>query len=324
MLAFRLPMFFRFLHTIAVALLFVGADIAVATIDDGLVLHLPMRADLRDHSPKTHAVEISGRVELRDGAAWFGGKEDWLELPFIPLNERAFTVSMWLKPTGDGPTYGVLMQWDRNETNHILHLVIRDGWRPRFGFYVNDVVSPVSLSNAGGWQHLVFQYTGTHQQIWINGRLICCRVAESYRGTRGPTFIGRNPDWNNVPGRDYEGGMSDFRIYERALSFAEIVELSSTPPASKPAVAAVARPVQPAGSVAPPGVSAVPLLSIAADRMQLRGKAGEEYIVEASPDLIDWAEIGRFSIGSEGLAEFVDEDAKRFRQRFYRIRFRDQ
>ncbi|MEA3207626.1 MAG: hypothetical protein QOE70_683 [Chthoniobacter sp.] len=297
-----------------------GLARAVAALDQGLVAHLPMQTDLRDHAAKPHPVEISGRVVLRDGAAFFGGKEDWLELPFIPLNDRPFAVAVWLKPTGAGRTYGVLEQWDRSETGHILHLMIRDGLRPWFGFYINDVVSPVSLSNAGDWQHVVFRYEGTHQEIWINGRLICRRSANAYRGTAGKTCIGKNPNWNNVPGKDYEGWMSDFRIYDRAISFEEIVALASARPAPIAAKAPVA--AQPPGSVAPAGVSDVPLLSLDADKLRLRGKPGEEYVVEASEDLNRWEEIGNLTVGADGLVDFVDEDAHLFRQRFYRIRYR--
>lgn len=299
-----------------------SAASAATQLDDGLVAHLPMKADLRDHSRKPHPVDVSGRVELRDGAAYFGGKEDWLELPFIALNDRPFSVAVWLKPTGVGPTYGVLEQWDRNETGHILHLMIRDGLRPRFGFYVNDLVSPVSLSNAGDWQHVAFRYDGVHQEIWINARLICRRTAEAYRGTRGRTCIGKNPNWSNVPGKDYEGWMSDFRIYGRALSFEEIVALASARPSPISALESATSGAQPAGSVAPAGVSDVPLLSLDADKLRLRGKPGKEYIVEASQDLTHWEEIGTLTIGTAGLVDFVDADAHRFRQRFYRIRYR--
>lgn len=295
--------------------------VAAPALESGLLAHLPMKDDLEDHSRARHAVEISGRVTLRDGAAYFAGKEDWLELPFIALNGRPFSIAAWLKPTGARPTYGVLLQWDRSQKGHILHLMIRDGLRPWFGFYINDVVSPLSLSNAGDWQHVTFQYDGKFQQIWINGRLLCRRAAAAYQGTKGTTFIGRNPGWSNVPGKDYEGWMSDLRIYDRALSFEEIAALAGARPSAIPVPAAVAGlPAQPVGSVAPEGLSDLPVLTIDAEKMQLRGKVGAEYVVEASEDLVAWEELGTLRVGSTGTVDFVDEDAARFRQRFYRLR----
>ena len=167
---------------LASGLLLLGRPgMAAPALEAGLVAHLPMKDDLRDHAARPHPVEVSGRVELRDGAAFFAGKEDWLELPFIPLHERPFAIAVWLKPTGDQPTYGLLEQRDRSATGHILHLMIRDDLRPWFGFYVNDVVSPVTLANTEAWQHVVFRYDGTHQEIWINGRLVCRRSSWSVR-----------------------------------------------------------------------------------------------------------------------------------------------
>lgn len=295
---------------------------AVPALDDNLLAHLPFKTDLRDHSGAKLSVDLSGHVELRDGAAYFGGERDWLELPFIPLNERPFTIAVWLKPTGTEPTYGVLEQRDHNQRNHILHLMIREGLHPWFGFYVNDVVSPVSLSNAGGWQHVVFRYDGANQEIWINAHLVCQRAAKPYLGTAGKTCVGKNPNWNNVPARDYEGYMSDFRIYGRPLAFEEVVALASTPPASSSPAQGLSRIEQPAGSVAPAGASDRPLLAINAEKMRLQGKPGEEYVVEVSSDLQSWHVLGNVSIGPEGLVDLVDEEAPRLRQRFYRIRYR--
>lgn len=299
-----------------------SAPAAVANLDRGLVAFLPMKSDLKDHSPQAHPVEVSGRVTMKNGAGYFEGKEDWLELPFIPLNDRPFVVAVWLKPTGSEPTYGVLEQRDRNLKGHILHLMIREGLRPWFGFYINDVVSPFSLSNEGQWQHVVFQYTGTHQEVWINGRLICSKRAAPYLGTAGKTCVGKNPNWNNVPGRDYQGYMSDFRIYDRALAFSEISKLASNVPIAIDTLTAARVPAQPAGSIAPAGQDDKPLLSIDAQKMTLRGKPGQEYIVEASQDLIKWEEIGDLTVSESGVVDFVDDDAKKFKQRFYRLRYK--
>ena len=308
--------------TILASLLMLAPAALALDLQRGILVHLPLKDDLLDHSSKPFAVENSGLVEIRDGAAWFAGKEDWLELPFVPLNGRAFAISVWLKPTGDFPTYGIVEQYDRNERSRIFHLMIRNGLRPWMGFYMNDVVSPVSLSNQGAWQHLVVQFTGASQQIWINGRLVCERAAAPYLGTSGKTCIGKNPGWNNVPAKDYVGWMSDFRIYERALDFGEIGALATMLPAPiAPLASAAPAPQQPAGSVAPAGASDVPLLSIAGQNMKLRGKPGQDYLVEVSEDLIAWTPLDTVTIDARGEVEFVDVDAAKSRQRFYRIRY---
>lgn len=310
-------------HLLSALLVLTALSTAAARVDlrEGLVAHLPLRADLRDISANQHPVEVSGRVELRNGSAWFAGKEDWLELPHIPLNDRAYSVAMWLRPSGEVPTLGLVQQWDRGMPGCVFHLMIRDGLRPWLGHYVNDLVSPLSLKAGSDWQHLCFQYTGTHQQIWINGRLICERKADPYKGTSGKTFVGRHPRWNNVPGDDYQGSMSDFRVYQRALGVEEITLLSGQRPpgAAKPAERL---PLQPEGSVAPAGLGDRPVLSITGAALILRGLPGEEYIVEDSGDLIEWEVLTTLTVPENGEVHFVDDDAAKFTQRFYRIRYR--
>jgi hypothetical protein len=236
---------------IIAAVLVQGASLrASPQLERGLIVHLPFKGDLLDHAAKPHLVEVSGQVELREGAAWFAGQKDWLDLPFIALNDRPFAIAVWLKPAGTEPTYGVLEQWNSNTSGHILHLMIRNGLSPYLGFYVNDLVSPVGLSNAGTWQHVVFQYDGKYQQIWINGRFICRRAAEAYRGTAGKTSVGKSPSWSNVPAKNYFGWMSDFRIYDRVLAFEEIAALAADSPRAIEKVGS--RPRAPAASVCRP------------------------------------------------------------------------
>ena len=115
--------------------------------------------------------------------------------------------------------------------------------------------------------------------------------------------------------------MSDFRIYDHALAFDEISALAAAAPRAVGEPVAV--PPQFVGLVPPAVSNEVPLLSIEADKLQLRGKPGQEYLVEASEDLVNWEELGTLTIGLEGVVDFEDRDAANFQQRFYRIRYPD-
>jgi hypothetical protein len=79
-------------------------------LEQGLSVYLPMTIDLLDHSAHKLPVTVSGKVVIQDGAARFEGKEDWLELPHVPLNNRPFAIAMWIKVTGKYPVYGIVEQ----------------------------------------------------------------------------------------------------------------------------------------------------------------------------------------------------------------------
>jgi len=86
--------------------------------------------------------------------------------------------------------------------------------------------------------HVVFQYDkkAGQQEIWIDGRFICSRSSGPYQGKSGETIIGGSPVWNNVPCKDFMGFIRDVRIYDRALTAAEIrAALVQLLPKGKPA-----------------------------------------------------------------------------------------
>lgn len=54
--------------------------------------------------------------------------------------------------------------------------------------------------------------------------------------------------------------------------------------------------------------------------VSLRGPAGRTYDLQASPDLNGWTVIGLVTVGAAGTLDFVDPDAWKYPQRFYRAR----
>ncbi|MCX6910997.1 MAG: hypothetical protein NTY01_23550, partial [Verrucomicrobia bacterium] len=65
--------------------------------------------------------------------------------------------------------------------------------RPHLGFYVNDLRSDARVTPADGWTHLVFQFTGSEQEIWINGTCAGSRQAKAFAGQTGDFVIGKTP-----------------------------------------------------------------------------------------------------------------------------------
>jgi hypothetical protein len=192
------------------------------SLGEGLVASLPLTGDLSDAGGRASAVSRGG-VAFEGGEARFDGS-GWIELPHIALDRRAHAFSMWIKPEGDSKVMGIVEQRDSNVPMHHYHLMLRGNSQPFLGFYVNCLAAPDPITH-GEEHHLVFQYTGTKQQIWVDGALVAEQASPPYEGTTGATRIGRNPSWTNVGGTHFIGAMRNVRVYDRALAPAEVAEI---------------------------------------------------------------------------------------------------
>lgn len=193
-----------------------------------LLFHLPLKNGFANAAGGVAPVRVRG-VTLRDGAAWFDGRNSELVLPHQPIEKHAFAVALWVKVENTSPGVGIVEQRSANRRNEHLHLVLRDS-APRCGFYLNDLQTRAPLTPARGWTHLVFQYNGRQQQVWVNGERVGARRAGAYAGKEGEFAVGRAPRWSNVPAEDFKGGMQDLRVYGRALSPIEIAALAAKRP----------------------------------------------------------------------------------------------
>ncbi len=290
-----------------------------ATDDEHLLLYLPLSHDIADHSAAAKSVRAEGKITFKDDAASFDGHA-WLELPDLRF-DQTFAVSVWVKP-GTNTTYGILEERESNVRGHHFHLMLRD-LHPWLGFYVNDVVSPTAIA-PNQWTHLVFQFDGKYQQIWVNGELRCQRSTKRYLGTQGVPRLGKTPRWTNVKSSDYEGGMKEFRVYDRALAPNEIAALAST--SARIASAGIASRRTNKGTsgaadaiVNAQAVGTVPTLFIDKERLTITGARGQIYDLEVTSSLSDaWRSLATVT-NANGSAEFVDTDAQASPQRFYRI-----
>lgn len=189
-----------------------------------LVVHLPFLAGLETMGSGASGVQIRG-VQVRAAAAWFDGRTSEIVIPKVALDRRAFAIAMWIKLEDGFPGIGLVNQPGSKRRSQHLHLVLRDS-TPRMGFYLNDLSTGKTVKPQDGWSHLVFQYTGSAQEIWLNGTRIGTRAARPYLGAASDLHIGKAHRWSNVPAHDFKGGMRDFRLYTRALTAAEVAELA--------------------------------------------------------------------------------------------------
>ncbi|MEM7392970.1 MAG: LamG domain-containing protein [Verrucomicrobiota bacterium] len=289
-----------------------------------MLLHLPLETDFKDYSGHQLQGAMNNEVVLKDGGAYFSGKETWLDFPHVPLDQRPFSIAMWIKLTGEKPMYGLLTQQASRRRNEWLHLMLRGGRQPYLGFCINDAISPQPIPG-NEWVHLVFAHDKVWQMIWINGKPVCSRKSGPYKGERGKTRIGWSPRWTNVPSVDFEGYLKDIRIYDRVLSTGAIQTLAGMPEEarhSKPhqRLNPSAENFQTSGD--PARDFGVPFLSMDGRKMLITGESGQVYEIQATDDLTrgQWERVSVLT-NRLGTLKFEDPAAQDHRHRFYRINF---
>jgi hypothetical protein len=296
------------------------AKLSGAALEEGLLAHLPLASDLRDHSTNQVPVTVIGKVEIVDGAAYFGGKTNWLELPHLPLNKGPFAVAMWVRVTGRNPMYGLVEQQGSSRRNEWLHLMLRGTWQPFLGHFLNDAVSPLMI-NPQRWTHVVFQHDGERQQIWIDGAPVVFRKCEPYGGSSGATCIGKSPRWNNVPSKDFEGLMRDVRIYGRALRPEEIAALGNGGQNPR-GVAALGSNVPEVEREVRARNIGVPLLAIDGNKLLITGEASQILDLETADGIgAEWQPFVTLT-NQFGRLEYTDAQMPASGKRFYRIKVR--
>jgi hypothetical protein len=139
----------------------------------------------------------------------------YMDAPSIDISifRGPFTLEAWVNldsVTGDQPLFSI----GSAANNSQLHCVIRSG-KPYLGFWSPDLASTTVLST-GTWYHLAFVYSGTQQQIYINGVLDCSATVGAFAGTVSNGTIAQYASYK------LSGKMKDFRIYARAKSAAEL------------------------------------------------------------------------------------------------------
>jgi len=202
-----------------------------------------------DEGSGTTASDSSGNGNdgtLEGGAQWvagqlgpaleFNGSGARVVAPYIPLDSRSFTITMWVNPvlyTGEQVVFSTGLTGSTDTDMH-FRIYGPDSGRVRMGFYSNDLDTTTTIDQ-NNWYHLTFWYDFENQnrRIYINGVLEAEGDATPYLGTTGDTVIGA---WGT--GQLFQGIIDDVQIYNHALTEDEIesamLGLGGYPYASSP------------------------------------------------------------------------------------------
>jgi hypothetical protein len=201
-----------------------NADISLK--DDDLLLYLPLNGDTEDMSKNGNHGELMGSadfVEGKYGEALEFSEAGEVSCPYIPLNEKSFTVCLWINPTLSGASEQcVFTQTQNNATNTSLHYRIYTSGTVRMGFYSNDLDAAGAVK-AGEWAHLCFwlDVEEESRRIYLNGNQLVEDAGKAgilYLGASGNTMIG---SWGNT-GQKFSGIIDEVQVWDRALTEREI------------------------------------------------------------------------------------------------------
>lgn len=207
----------------------------------GLIAEYPFNGNAHDGTENQNHGAISGaklthdRFDYPNKAYQFDGIDDYLEIPYTPLNHSADQLSIvcWIKidtlrghqdiiSTNQHGGYALEFHKD----NHLY-------WVLRIGSEYFDVAVNSSDVTLNRWHCVVGTYDGLNLRIYLDGKL---KDERSRPGTihyafQNSVMIGA--DANEKKGPDpgfgfFKGDVDDIRIYNRVLAEKEIQELVVT------------------------------------------------------------------------------------------------
>ena len=183
----------------------------------------------------------NGNVGTIAGATWttqgrfgpalsFNGVNNVVQVPAsASLNvTSAMTLEAWIFPTASQGGWRTIMQ--RQADAYFLNASNSSGpLRPSGGGTIGsglDYVSGTTANPVNAWTHVALTYDGAMLRLYVNGVQAASEAKTgSIQTTTNPLWIGGNTPY----GEYFQGVIDEIRIYNRALSAAEIQADMTTP-----------------------------------------------------------------------------------------------
>ncbi|MFA5292967.1 MAG: LamG-like jellyroll fold domain-containing protein [Phycisphaerae bacterium] len=128
------------------------------------------------------------------------------------------TIALWL--------YANNFNWDPDLITRGSYFTSYSIWATSSGYIRfsldNDRLTSNTALSTGTWHHIAVTRGGNQRKIYINGQQ---DTSDTYGSPIGSTFGALNISTNSYP---FNGIMDDVRIYDRALSAAEVAQLANT------------------------------------------------------------------------------------------------
>lgn len=227
---------------LALSLIIVYSEYAIADLEDGLVAYWPLNINANDATGNgNHGTEYGGVAyvgSMMGGAAEFDGLNDYIDIPYSAIIEPAIlSISLWLK--SDKQARQLIIDTDHaNSGSHGYGLGITETGFADFyvdpsstmGSHVRSINSE-NIVNGGTWHHVVAIYDADLTlSMYVDGIFQPDMAAGGYARTHRSIRIGMRRSTSSTALRHYfRGTIDEIRIYDRVLSQHEIQQLYSEP-----------------------------------------------------------------------------------------------
>ena len=205
----------------------------VKNLNDSVVVAWPFEGDFNDISGNRHQGKLLGKTKFVTGkfgqSIALSGKGDGVITPKLEAMDEV-TVSHWSKCTGRFGAWRVWINvdgWQKGAVHHQLYPSNEIGW----SIHTNtptDVKAKLLIDDKrkGKWHHIAIVYSALQKNVkfYIDGEL----NQEGKYTQAGPAILGpaRIGSWDGG-GRDYEGEMDEFAIFNTALGPTVIKSLAT-------------------------------------------------------------------------------------------------
>jgi uncharacterized protein (TIGR02145 family) len=214
-------------------------DTPITTLNNGLVAYYPFNGNANDESGNGNNGVVNGATLTTDrlgnsGKAYsFNGVDDQIEVSTTNGNfdNNSFSISFWLKTNQSGGDPAIISRTNNTGSVYNNFVIFENNGKSALnGSCVWTMGYQTTTQNTilgNNWKHVVAVSTPYTAAIYVNGILAKTDTVNtpSYMNFANfPIRFGRSkhPYWG-----DYSGSLDDIRIYNRALTQAEITYLTT-------------------------------------------------------------------------------------------------
>ncbi len=212
-------------------------DAVSPTPPTGLLFYYPFDGDTKDHSGNAHDLTNSGATLVADrfgtanAAYFFDGNKNYMVAPNagLPVGTVERTMTMWINMADQHAQWSIVQFGTGDCTGGEFAL----GYQGSTSFWsgCNDAKSGMTFST-GTWTFVAVVFTPpTSLKIWTNTAVKSVTVGTKLNTGAGQLFVGAETTQNDVNGfrNHYKGAVDSLRIYDHALTDAEIQTVYALP-----------------------------------------------------------------------------------------------